>query len=292
MRTREVLVSQGVRNHLPETRLTVPIWVLVAYGDPSSYCDLAWMPPNIQIVKLLPPTCMYAKSLQSCLSICDPMDCSLPEPCPWDSPGKNTGMGCHTLLQEIFPTQGSKQCLLRLLHQQAGSLPLVPYGKPLPLVHLRLIPSFANKWRITCGYVACPYVACLHGKKFIDQSDTNIQHESESESHSVVSNSLGPHGLHTPWNSPGQNTKVGSLSLLQGIFPTQGSNPGLPHCRQILYQLSHQGSPRILEWVAYPFSSISSQPRNQTGVSWITGGFFTNWAIREALHSACLMQVP
>ena len=55
-----------------------------------------------------------------------------------------------------------------------------------------------------------------------------------------------------PWNSPGQNTGVVSLFLLQGIFPTQGSNPGLPHCRQILYQLSHQGSPRILEWVAYP----------------------------------------
>ena len=51
---------------------------------------------------------------------------------------------------------------------------------------------------------------------------------------------------------------VGSLYLLQGIFPTQGSNPGVPNCRQILYQLSHKGSPRILEWVAYPFSSRSS----------------------------------
>ena len=47
---------------------------------------------------------------------------------------------------------------------------------------------------------------------------------------------------YSPWNSPGQNTGVGSLSLLQGIFLTQGSNPGLPHCRQILYQLSYQGS--------------------------------------------------
>ena len=62
----------------------------------------------------------------------------------------------------------------------------------------------------------------------------------------------------------------------QGIFPTQGSNPGLLHCRQILYQLSHQGSPRILEWVAYPFSSGSSQPRNQIGNSCIAGGFFIN----------------
>ena len=68
-----------------------------------------------------------------------------------------------------------------------------------------------------------------------------ISYESESESRSVVSDSL--HGLYRPWNSPGQNTGVGSLSLLQGIFPTQGLNPGLPHCRQILYQLSHQGSP-------------------------------------------------
>ena len=57
-----------------------------------------------------------------------------------------------------------------------------------------------------------------------------------------------------PWNSPGQNTGVGSLSLLQGMFLTQGSNPGLSHCRQILYQLSHKGSARTLEWVAYLFS--------------------------------------
>ena len=78
----------------------------------------------------------------------------------------------------------------------------------------------------------------------------------------------------SPWNSPGQ--AVGSHSLLQGIFPTQGSNPGLPHCRQILYQLNHQGSPRILEWVAYPFSSGSSRLRNRTRVSCIAGGFFTN----------------
>ena len=94
----------------------------------------------------------------------------------------------------------------------------------------------------------------------------------ESESHSVVSNSLPPHGLYSPWNSPGQSTGVSTLSLLQGIFPTQGSNPGIPHCRQILYQLSHKGSPRILEWVAYVFSSGSSLPRNQTRVYCIAGG--------------------
>ena len=67
-----------------------------------------------------------------------------------------------------------------------------------------------------------------------------------SESHSVMSDSLRPHGLYSPWNSPGQHTGVGSFSLLQDIFPAQGSIPGLPHCRQILYQLSHQGSPTLL----------------------------------------------
>ena len=60
-----------------------------------------------------------------------------------------------------------------------------------------------------------------------------------------------------------------------------GLNLGLSHCRQILYQLSLKGSPRTLEWVAYPFSSRSFWPRNQTRVSCIAGRFFTNWAIME-----------
>ena len=106
----------------------------------------------------------------------------------------------------------------------------------------------------------------------------------ESENRSVVSNSLWPHGQYSPWSSPGQNTGVYSLSLLQGIFPTQGLNPGLPHWWWILYQLSHQGSPRILECVAYPFSSRSSQPRNWTAVSRLVGRFFTSWATKEALE--------
>ena len=112
--------------------------------------------------------------------------------------------------------------------------------------------------------------------------DPDFVPESESESCSVVSDSFRPHELYSPWNSPGQDTGMGSLSLLQGIFPTQGSNPGLPHCRWILYQLSHKGSPRILGWVAYLFTSGSSQPRNRAGVSWTAGGFLTNWATRKA----------
>ena len=109
------------------------------------------------------------------------------------------------------------------------------------------------------------------------------------ESHSVVSDSLRPHGLYSPWNSPGQNIGVGSHSLLQGMFPTQGSNPGLPHCGRILYQLSHKGSPRILEWAA-----------TWTRVSCIAGGFFTNWDMRETqglpsmvpIHMADLLGSP
>ena len=78
----------------------------------------------------------------------------------------------------------------------------------------------------------------------------------ESGSHSAVSDSLRPHRLYSPWSSPGQNTGMGSLSLPQGIFPIQGSNPGLPHCRQILYQ-EPQGKPKntrvgilsLLQWI-------------------------------------------
>ena len=143
-----------------------------------------------------------------------------------------------------------------------------------------------------------------------------------------------------PWNSPGQNNVLGSCFLLQGIFPIQGWNPGLPHCRQILYQLRHQRrdlrvkeilhihiqlfqyhllkrlimlfwgtfillslvkfaqsrptlcdpmdytvhgilQTRTLEWVVFPFSRGSSQPRDQTQVSDIAGIFFISWVTRE-----------
>ena len=119
------------------------------------------------------------------------MDCSLPGfSVHGDSPGKNTAVGCHALLQRIFLTQGPNSHLLCLLHWQAGSLPLAPLGKP------------------------------------------------------------------------SKNTGVGSHPLLQGIFPTQGSNPGLLHCRQILYHLSHQGSPRIL---GFPGGSIVKNPPGHAG---------------------------
>ena len=99
----------------------------------------------------------------------------------------------------------------------------------------------------------------------------------------------------TPWtySPPGSSVH----GILQARIPewvamsssrrssqTQGSNPSLPHCRQILYPLSNQGSPRILEWVASPFRRGSSRPWNQSRVSCIAGGFFTSWATREALN--------
>ena len=85
---------------------------------------------------------------------------------------------------------------------------------------------------------------CFQGMQVsLDPDLYNVHLVRESESCSVVSDSLRTQGLHSPWNSVGQNTGVGSLSLLQGIFPTQGSNPDLPHRRWILYQLSHMGSP-------------------------------------------------
>ena len=97
-----------------------------------------------------------------------------------------------------------------------------------------------------------------------------------SESHSVMFDFLQAHRLYSPWNSPGQNKGVGSLSLLQGIFPTQGS---LLHCRWILYQLSHKGSPRTLEWVAYPFSRGSSRPQESNWGLLHCRWIFTNWAL-------------
>ena len=76
-------------------------------------------------------------------------------------------------------------------------------------------------------------------------------------------------------DSPGHNTGMGSHALLQGIFPTQEWNPVLPRCRWILYHLSHQGSPGIWQWAAYPFSRETSLPRNWTRVSCIAGRYIS-----------------
>ena len=108
-------------------------------------------------------------------------------------------------------------------------------------------------------YVICEEII----KQWVQSNLTFVKLKQVCESRSVVSDFLRPIDYtHSPWNSLGQSTGVGSLSLLQEIFPMQGLNPSLHHCRQILYHLSHKGSPRILEQVAHPFSSRSSRPRN------------------------------
>ena len=87
------------------------------------------------------------------------------------------------------------------------------------------------RWHCLWKYVE----VCRHWSffyRFVFSEEWNhLYIESESESHWIMFDSLQPFGLQSPWNYPGQNTGVGSLSLLQGIFPTQGLNPGLPHCR-------------------------------------------------------------
>ena len=95
--------------------------------------------------------------------------------------------------------------------------------------------------------------------------------------------------LVTPWTIQSMEFSKpeywsGSLSLLQGIFPTQGSSPDISHWRWNLHHLSHKGSQRMLEWVAYPFSSRASLPRNWTDVYSFAGRIFPNWAIRKVLR--------
>ena len=111
-----------------------------------------------------------------------------------------------------------------------------------------------------------------------------------SESCLVVSSSLRPYGLYSPWILQSRILEWVAFPFTRVSYQTQQSNPGLPHCRWILYHLSHKGSPRILEWVAYPFSSRSSGPRSWTGVSCIAGRFFTNSAVREAMRGVWLIK--
>ena len=137
-------------------------------------------------------------------------------------------------------------------HESAMELRVFPIPIPPPTSlstwFLWVFPVHQAQALVSCiptGLVICltiDNILTLNGMTPQGEKNNN-QRLKESESSSVVSNSLRPHGLYSPWNSPGQNTGVGSLCFLQGIFQTQGLNPGLPHCRWILYQLSQQGSP-------------------------------------------------
>ena len=104
---------------------------------------------------------------------------------------------------------------------------------------------FFNRMNISKSQIITVYKVCL--KVFVLKCvlflyTRNVKWAKVTQSCPTL---FDPHGLYSTWNSPGQNTGMGNLSLLQGIFPTQGSNPDLLHCRQILYQLSHKGSTGI-----------------------------------------------
>ena len=145
----------------------------------------------------LPHVCRWVVSR----TLGDPLDCTPRLLCPWDSPGKNTGVGCHSLLQGIFPAQGPN---LGLLHCGQTLLLCKSPGKPHVYGEMCLVAQ-------SCPILWDP----MDGSK-------------------PGSSLLG--------DSPGKNTGVGYLALLQGIFSSQRWNPCLPHCRQIPYQLTYQGS--------------------------------------------------
>ena len=135
--------------------------------------------------------------------------------------------------------QRTRQTLLLPLANPGNSLPLRLPGLPHPHPHLSKKGCSGNS--LVVQWLR-PHASTAGNMDLIRGGKTKNPHAiSESESRSVVSNSLRPHGLYSPMNSLHQNTGVGSLSLLQGICPTQGSNTGIPHCRRILYHLSHKG---------------------------------------------------
>ena len=148
---------------------------------------------------------------QSCLTLCDPMDSSPP------------GSSVHGIFQAWILEWVA-------ISFSRGS-------------------SWPRDWtRVSCIVGRCFTVwATREGPQFVNElysiglKESSVQFSSVAQSCSTLCDPMD--SIVSPWNSPGQNTGVGSLSLLQVIFPTQGSNPGLPPCRQILYQLSHKGSP-------------------------------------------------
>ena len=134
------------------------------------------------------------------------------------------------------------------------ALPLQRYGPGFIDCFLNQNDSF-EKWHSSAQDNS---IEDVNSCQMVMQGSEMPSSPSKYESRSVMSSSLQTHGQCSPTDSPGQNTGMSSHSLLQRIFSTQGSNPGLPHCRQILYQLSHYGSPRMLEWIAVSFSRGSS----------------------------------
>ena len=129
----------------------------------------------------------------------------------------------------------------------AASSPLVHQGSPRVDFHQELYRAFYSSSLISLSPLYRGWIGLRIKYLFLPWNKIvkldSRSHLVKSESRSVVSDYLRPYGPYSPWNSPGQNTGVGSHFLLQGISPTQGSNPGLLYCKRTLYQLSHKGNP-------------------------------------------------
>ena len=112
--------------------------------------------------------CMCVKSFQSCLTLCDPTDCSPSLLWPWDSPGKRIGVGCHFLLQGIFLTQGWNTCLFYLLYWQTGSLSLEPPTKPRN--HSRGQQILLLKFQFMCNVCIIIISLLILGSSVVDHA--------------------------------------------------------------------------------------------------------------------------
>ena len=187
-----------------------------------------------------------------------PSSCPL---CRWYHPAISSSDAFFSFSPQSFPALGTlPMSRIRWPKYWNFSFSICPSNKYSGLISLKIdwFDLLAVRMLDDLSYIAvwCIFIklSCVY---ILSPTQIRSLWTEWSESCPVVSDSLWPHGLYSPWHSLGLNTGVGSLSLLQGIFPTQGSNPGLPHCRWILYQMSHRGSPREHEkyWFNRVFAS-------------------------------------
>ena len=206
-----------------------------------------------------------AKSLQSCPTLCDPIDSSPP-----DSPSLGFFRQEHRSGLPFLPPMRSV-LIVQLCVTLCDPMDCSPPGSSVQeILQARILEWLAfpfsrgssrpRDWtRVSCitgwfftvwamkllfhSWRKCVLMGLGGPQGCFRAGESFKTIRSKWKSLSPVWLLVRPHRLHSPWNSPGQNTGVGSLFLLQGIFPTQGSSPGRPYCRWILYQLSYQGSP-------------------------------------------------
>ena len=164
--------------------------------------------------------CMHAKSLQSCPTLCDLVDCSPPGPAVHgDSSGKNTGVGFHALLQGVFPTEGSNPHLVCLLHWQGHSLPLMPPGKPIrshAIMHTLLYVTAWNYSKIrTVLTEQKVWGSHKNTNTFTSVRRVGLWNSCQSASGGAISYRRGPCGEST-WQQ--ENTESRALGRGRGSF--------------------------------------------------------------------------